>query len=68
MGCFFVTSTFTTVAKVVQTALYASFCTILYLDNPERFHRPVSRKVAFWSIFGTLATLAALVVLGLTLH
>jgi hypothetical protein len=31
----------------------------------ESFHKPVSRKVIFWSIFGILAALAALVVIGL---
>ncbi len=40
----------------------------MYLDNPESFHKPVSRKVIFWSIFGTLAALAALVVLALIIH
>ncbi len=67
-GLLLVISTFTTAAKVVQTPLYVLFCTILYRDNRESFHRPVSRKMFFGSIFGVLATLTALVVLGLTLH
>jgi hypothetical protein len=40
----------------------------MYLDNPESFHKPVSGKVIFWSIFGILAALATLVVLGLIIH
>jgi hypothetical protein len=67
-GLLLVTGTFTTLAKLAQTSLFGALCAILYLDNPERFHRPVSRKIAFWSIFGTVATLAALVVLGLVIR
>jgi uncharacterized membrane protein len=63
-----VTSSLTTLAKAVQIPLYALFWTILYLDNRERFHRPVSRKVVFWSILGTLAALTVFVVLGLIIR
>ncbi len=67
-GLLLVTGTFATPAKAVQIPLFASFVYVMYLDNPERFHRPASRKIAFWSIFGTVATLAALVVLGLVIR
>ena len=55
-------------ARVVQLPLWGGFLYTMYLDNPESFHKPVSRKVIFWSIFGTLAALAALVVLALIIH
>jgi hypothetical protein len=67
-GLLLLTSTSKTAAKVVQTPLYVLFWMILYQDNRERFHRPVSRKVFFGSIFGALATLTVFVLLGLTLH
>jgi len=67
-GLLLVTGTFATLAKAIQIPLFVSFSYVMYLDNPERFHRPVSRKVAFWSIFGTVATLSALVVLGLVIR
>lgn len=67
-GLLLLTSSFATLAKAVQLPLWAGFLYAMYLDNPESFHKPVSRKVIFWSLFSTLAALTALVVLGLTLH
>jgi hypothetical protein len=63
-GLLLVTNSFTTLARVAQLPLYAGLCSAIYLDNPESFHRPVSRKVIFWSIFGILASLAALLAIG----
>lgn len=60
-GLLLVTNSFTTLAKIAQLPLYAGFCYAMYQDDPESFHRPVSRKVIFWSIFGILAGLAAFV-------
>ncbi len=60
-GLLLVTNSFTTLAKIAQLPLWAGFCYVMYLDDPESFHRPVSRKVIFWSIFGILAGLAAFV-------
>ena len=67
-GLLLLTSSLTMPARAIQLPLGVGFLYAIYLDNPESFHKPVSRKVIFWSIFGTLAALAALVVLGLTLH
>jgi hypothetical protein len=60
-GLLLVTNSFTTLAKIAQLPLYAGLCYAIYLDNPESFHRPVSHRVVFWSIFGILASLAAFV-------
>jgi hypothetical protein len=67
-GLLFLTSSLTMLAKAVQLPLWIGFLYAMYLDNPESFHKPVSGKVIFWSIFGILAALAALVVLGLIIR
>jgi hypothetical protein len=67
-GLLLLTSSFTTLAKAIQLPLWAGFLYAMYLENPESFHKPVRRKVIFWSICGILMALAALVVLGLIIH
>jgi hypothetical protein len=67
-GLLLVTNSFTTLAKVAQLPLYAGLCYAMYLDDPESFHRPVSRKVIFSSIFGIPAGLAAFVAIGSIFH
>jgi hypothetical protein len=67
-GLLLVTGTFTAPAKAVLGPSFGLLGMALYEANPERFHRRLSRKVAFWSIFGTVAAFAALVVLGLIIR
>jgi hypothetical protein len=67
-GLLLLTNSLTMLGKAVQLPLWVGFLYAIYLDNPESFHKPVSRKVIFWSIFGTLMALSALVVLGLIIH
>jgi hypothetical protein len=57
-GLFLLTGSLTMPARAVQLPLWGGFLYAMYLDNPESFHKPVSRKVIFWSIFGTLAAFA----------
>jgi hypothetical protein len=67
-GLLLVTNSFTTLAKVAQLPLYAGFCYVMYLDDPKSFHRPVSRNVIFWSIFGILTGLAAFIAIWPIFH
>jgi len=64
-GLLVLSGSFTMLASAVQLPLWGGICFALYRENHESFHKPVSGKVIFWSIFGILAALAALVVLGL---
>jgi hypothetical protein len=67
-GLLALSGSFTMLASAVQLPLWGGICFALYRENPESFHKPVSRKVVFWSIFGILAALTALVVLGMTVR
>jgi hypothetical protein len=67
-GLLLLAGSLTMFAKAVQLPLWGGFIYAMYLDNPESFHKTVSPKVIFWSIFGILAALAALVVLGLIIR
>jgi hypothetical protein len=61
-GLFLLAGSHTRLAQWTQLPLWTAFMGIMYLEDPERFHQPVSRRLAL----PVLAVLAALAVWGLT--